>query len=703
MGTHSKHETFYSSQVQNIYPKDKNKKRTSYNKHLISAYQQAQGNSYIAILNMIKEKSYITNLKLLERMGYKVVTGSVHKVTEASLVEYLIRKKYKNIIIQRNIRVEYLLEIEPYFWCKCTMWSPSKSAWARCVCADDFLVPEYKWNGKDTRIYNTGIKYSRVNDKSLEIIKRLEDDPNVILTTDNYTYTCHEFNIFYQNNAVSDTIKYTYHQYKISGTKYKLVFTGSRIDYKIKDNVIKVHFKDSGGNDNWYELPSTEETYVVFAFKADNSRQEQFIVEKLSKILEINVETNTFLWTSIKHGGSMQVNKHNSQNVLLKKFGIRLPKDIAENTNIKEAAASVSSTYNNEDPNIDKIIKSLYGTADQPNRVKIYTPNGELDYNLLVYQYGITRDDPNGYVTAPIVFHDQDVKKSQPGYLIPIGSLNKAKLPDFYNGYYNNLTVWTYMEDIVKLKWYQTEFFTFIMFAITVASCHAGPTTCAIMFATMIALQTILNPILKRLGFSNDQIQIIDLIIEIVVIHEVPISSAATVQSSSALAESTASSTSTVAIQTATNTSMEATQTLTNEIGQAGMNAATSAAETFGTTTTESVLQQTEDWITTKASSMVTAIEKASWQTDAQFGMQVTQIVANSQYKKNLNKDKAKLSSLQDTLTKNQNKIKREFEEQFKFEPFDMLDSYDDMRWMDLFDMQDMIDNTEPIDDTITF
>ena len=728
-GGKGKSETYVDVNIQNLYPHQS--KPNTFQKHLLTAYQMAKGDSVGTITNLINSKVYMSNTKILEKFGFKVVTGSVNKITEYSLIAYLQQKGYKNIKVLRNLRLQYLLTgyksadyehgTQRYYWD-----FPVGEKWSFNKTENIYYnVPSnqggnsysvlWLFNTRITRLAETNLKYKVVDDTSLNIIKRLEDDPNVTITSDNYTYTYKDFNTTYENNITHDTVKYTYHKYKIDGTTYSLVFSGSKIDYEVNDNITKVHFKDSDGNDKWYELPKSNEKYVVFAFTANGSKEERFIVDKLTTLQKINAEYQSFFWINVKHNGSM-TNVSNSRKVVLKKFGITLPKNIGDDS-IREAAFTLSSGYDNDNEIINNTLKGLYGSNAQPKKVTIKTPNGLLKYEPQIckpsdgifnnsncsnnshYNFYNNLHGGKGYVSFNgVSINDKDTKD----YLIPIGPLKSMKLKDFYIGYYDNLASWTYMEKTIHLKWYQTMFFQIVMLAVMSYYCPY----CTMAF---IAEQAVLNPLLESMGFNDDQILAIDTIINIIIMHQTqPVAgtSAATTQTAATTAETTATETTieigTSTTATATSTSIEIANSYVDSIEQYVNNtineALNSAEQTF-----DDYLTTAENWIQDQFNSFINTIENSTLTQQINWGIQAAQFGSNAYYKKRLNQDKSKVQDLQNENNIIAKKIKDKFGKRFLYEPFDELDAYDDLRWMDLFDMQDNISNTDPIDDTITF
>lgn len=724
-GGKGKSETFVDVQIQDIYPDSV--KPNHFQKHLLSSYMMANGDSYGTIVNLINGKNYTSNMKVLEKFGFKVVNGYTYKITEYSLISYLLEKGYKDINILYDLRIQYLLNgygardkdsdsghcLGSDDWCNyylglppcCDKWSFNKRE-----VIDEYNYNNdndygilYIWDNHTTRMSKICIKYKTVDDVSLNIIKRLEYDPNITLTLDNYTYTYKDFHTYYENNITQDNVSYTYHRYKYNGKIYNLVWNGNVIKYNyLKDEDTYKIYLNEDGTDNyiWYTMPKDNTVFVVFGFTANGSKTHRYIVDKLDTLLDINAEYNSFLWIDVKHDGHM-VSYDNAHKAVQKKIGLQLPKNIS-NSDIKDIIFTLSSKLQTNYEVLDTTLVNLYGTDNNPYNVTIKTPNGDLKYNSVTNTKDYSNDE---YISREISFKNFNLKQDGKIFLIPLGPLKKIKLKDFYISYFGNLTAWSYMEKTVKLKWYQTMFFQFALVAVTAVFC---PMCAAIMVGSMVVEQMVLNPVLKSIGFNKDEIMVIDLVIDYVLIHNyatpTPISPTTT-QIASISSESTASSSATATTTASTTSTTIGTNTVSfasdgsatvsnsaiesvNEYNQTIINQALEEApKTF-----DDYMTEASDWIQSQADNMITDFKNASTLQKVSYGIRALNVGTKIYYGKQLKKEKNEQIQLQNQINEMEKKIKSEFSKHFRFKPFDMLDAYESLRTMDPFDLQDQLD-----------
>ena len=728
-GGKGKSETFIDVQIQDIYPDSG--KPNHFQKHLLSSYMMANGDNYGTIVNLINGKNNMSNMKVLEKFGFKVVDGYTNKITEYSLISYLLYKGYKDINILYDLRIQYLLNgygsrdqdsdsgncIGSADLCNyyldlppcCNKWSFNKREEIYINDSNyngnnDYSIL-YIWDNHTTRMSKIDIKYKKVDDVSLNIIKRLEYDPNITLTSDNYTYTYKDFHTYYENNITQDSVSYTYHKYKYNGKTYNLVWKNNVIknNYLSDEDTYEIYLNEDGtSNYIWYTMPKNNTSFIVFGFTANRSKKHRYIVDKLDTLLQINAEYNSFLWIDVKHNGHM-VSYDNAHKAVQKKIGLQLPSNIS-NSDIKDVSFTVSSNLQTNYEILNDTLVELYGTDDNPNNVTIETPNGKLEYYSIYYPKDRLEQS---YIGREISYKEYKIKTRDKVFLTPLGPLKQMKLKDFYISYFGNLTSWSYMKKTIKLKWYQTMFFQFALVAVTAIFC---PMCAAIMVGTMVVEQTILNPVLKSLGFSKDEITVIDIAIDIYIGNvygtSSSTSSAATTQTASVSAESTASSSTTVTTTASTTSTTIGTSTVSFATdGSATVsNSAIQSVNEYNQTIINQALEDTSksfsdyvteasDWIQNEVNSMITDFNNASTLQKISYGLKALNTGVKMYYGKQLKKDKNKQIQLQNQIDEMGKKIKSEFNKHFMYRPFDMLDAYDSIRTMDPFDLQDQLDS----------
>jgi len=517
---HGETRVYKDFQVEPIY-KNIN---TSFNKSLIHIKFKFK-NTYDTFKELIRQKNISINPYKLKQLGYLQVSSDIHYVTNDSVLNYLYRTNHKNIE----------------------------------------LIHLYELNKCFTSNINKNIVY----------LNSLNTDPNLSLGSNEYTYT--------YNDSITSSIKYSfkYYSYKLNSKEYhiELIDNDVTVRYIDDDEVKLINIKDNS-DIIWYEPAVNTSIIYQITFK-ENDVNKGLLVPR-TEVVKKETSYNKFMVIPIKSDGNMiEYNKRHS--LVLKQIGIQLPNEFGDEY-AKDVYFFSGSKFTPNDPYLASVLRVIYGTVDDPRTVTLNIAGKTLKYtwestNLKDCSYlkvspttykkvtsiKLREVQYNGFLAlseASITYEGNEIPlhavntechnlsniefdKNQGTdlYLIPLEAYRYLGLKKFYDIYYKQLMSATYFEKKVKIKWYQTFLGQFL---VTVGVCvlSHNPALCALAaIITTIALEAIINPILKELGVSEDAIQVIDVVAVILVTHEVSNIPATTVQQQASVLASQSSST----------------------------------------------------------------------------------------------------------------------------------------------------------------
>ena len=142
-------------------------------------------------------------------------------------------------------------------------------------------------------------------------------------------------------------------------------------------------------------------------------------------------------------------------------IGNRLEKDEGFNDDrVGEIIIALVGKWGDE--RYQDILEEVYGTADNPKQVGIrFTNQQGISYDYVFYWDGNTRKIEIG----DTLIEDTDEYL----YFIPLKYLQKLNMKDKFDYYSDILRFLVYTEEEIKLKWYQTKLFRWIMELLSIA------------------------------------------------------------------------------------------------------------------------------------------------------------------------------------------------------------------------------------------
>jgi hypothetical protein len=549
----SKTRTFTDALVQQVYKKD-----NFYNKALIHSFAKTR-DAHNTLTMLLQQKIKLLNIKYLEKNGFAKGTTTLSTVTSSNILLYLLKKGYSNCSIKKEYSYYYhYIGYDNYTSYEFVYTHKLSSNELSVDILDGVVEVElqkvsYKPKGK--------YAFETFTNKSFRLLMSLNNDPNITSTSDNYI-AYFKYPALLKNNDLK--AKYTYHNYTYNGTTYKIVIENGIVKHKVENGENYIYFEDINDSTNtvWYKPPLNTSIYYIVAVHS-NRGDEILIIPRKEVVSTIN-RYNHFLFIPIKRNFEL-INYSKAKKIILKKFGITIP-SLSDDT-IKDVILFAGSKYKgNTYKKLDKINEAIYGTFDNPITITFNINGDILKYTwedisvLLSHEYesdgtpdtcliskGVKREvsfNGTGLDSETTMLNKGSERTScssvwwidemifggkfQTGsnknknvYAIPIEILREQNLKDFYNMYYETLSVATYVEKTIKLKWYQTSIFSIINFFIAAALIITGHIYMAIVMMTLPAvIDMVLNPILKSLGLSDDAIMVIDFVVVILITHE---------------------------------------------------------------------------------------------------------------------------------------------------------------------------------------
>jgi len=296
------------------------------------------------------------------------------------------------------------------------------------------------------------------------------------------------------------TVNVIYNIYNIIEDKwYKPIIENNTIKqyYDIINDTMFIDLINIDDSDDTIriEYPIDDSVLCGVIYTSEQNKNPHVFVDYYEKVATENRQLH-FFTIPVKHNGHMIPYKHNAAAVWLNQLGIKLEGDPIGSSDVKDVLYTLLSKYNaSEVPLLDKYLKYIYGDYLEQKTVKIDTGAGVIEYRwsslhnsnmkhpqiyrdiyINGYKYSSVLDTILGDVIIQTKYNNeynccqtygkvsaQTTEETQPMYLLPMEYLETMPLKDFFNIYYGMLYSIAYARKEVHLKWYQTEFFQFVL------------------------------------------------------------------------------------------------------------------------------------------------------------------------------------------------------------------------------------------------
>ena len=316
------------------------------------------------------------------------------------------------------------------------------------------------------------------------------------------TYAISNRVVFQQTRFLSLTVTKTYNKYKVNPNNQDYYLFDSFTQNQDGSYHIKL-INETDNTDIYYEdTPIDNRLFYIIAYNLNSNIGAT--LETTSSFLRENTTSDALLFGIKKNGNNIGDTKY--KNALKLKFGLgakgndSFEENIINNSQIKNTFLSYTAKSN--DSNYSNEIKSIYG---EPSDLNIVTYTGSdfiVEYGYEKYSYPLGEGEVSYNLDMYSNINGTQLEKNkwtdeQIYVILPIDTLIENKtLSEKYNILRDLLTLVAESEVVVKHKWYETGFFSFIVTILSAA--FAIATGNIELFAIMYTGSTIINMLVKN-------------------------------------------------------------------------------------------------------------------------------------------------------------------------------------------------------------
>ena len=287
------------------------------------------------------------------------------------------------------------------------------------------------------------------------------------------TYAISNRVVFQQTRFLSLTVTKTYNKYKVNPNNQDYYLFDSFTQNQDGSYHIKL-INETDNTDIYYEdTPIDNRLFYIIAYNLNSNIGAT--LETTSSFLRENTTSDALLFGIKKNGNNIGDTKY--KNALKLKFGLGAKGDdsfeenIINNSQIKNTFLSYTAKSN--DSNYSNEIKSIYG---EPSDLNIVTYTGSdfiVEYGYEKHSYPLGEGEVSYNLDMYSNINGTQLEKDkwtdgQIYVILPIDTLIENKtLSEKYNILRDLLTLVAESEVVVKHKWYETGFFSFILTVVT--------------------------------------------------------------------------------------------------------------------------------------------------------------------------------------------------------------------------------------------